>query len=290
MIAIPFLMGAAAGIGAEVLGAGAFIALSAFTVGTMLGQYLFPTKMNTHDMKPASLSDFTYTQANEGAPVPLIGGTVKIAGNIIWYGNLVTEEQTQKVSGGKGSHSSNVVTGYKYYIDVWVSLSLGQVSILDTYNNEKKETIIASSTNFNDGTGTYYPTLPGQYASRLNGIAHIFYDRLYIGESTSIPTINYILKRSLPSSLTYNNDTNGSNPASFVYDILVSQIGIASVNIDITSFNAAATTYYNDGLGINVAFTSQKTGEDMIQYIMQFVNSVCYKDQTTGLYKIEVME
>ncbi len=292
MIAIPFLMGAASAAGAAALGAGAFITMAAFTVGTALGQYLFPTKMNVQNMKPASLSDFSYNQANEGMPVPLIYGTVKMAGNIIWYGNLVTEEQKQHVSGGKGHHSGqDVVTGYKYYVDLWVSLGMGQLQILDTYNNEKKEALQYDSMIFNDGTGSAYPTEPGQYASALFGVSHVFYKKLYVGlNTTTLPTINYVLKQIKTTPISYTSLSNGYNPAAIVYDILVNQINLSSTSIDLASFNAAATTYYNEGLGMNLVITSQKKADELIKYVMQFVNSVCYKDQTTGKYVIKVLE
>jgi len=45
MIAIPFLMGAAAGVGAYALGASAFLTMAAFTVGSMLGNYLLTKRM-----------------------------------------------------------------------------------------------------------------------------------------------------------------------------------------------------------------------------------------------------
>ncbi|MCX8029882.1 MAG: hypothetical protein N2712_07815, partial [Brevinematales bacterium] len=38
------------------------------------------------NLKPASLSDFKFTQADEGQPIPLVYGIVKIPGNIIYYG------------------------------------------------------------------------------------------------------------------------------------------------------------------------------------------------------------
>lgn len=105
-----------------------------------------------------------------------------------------------------------------------------------------------------------------------------------------MPTINFVLKRTLPATISYANLGNGSNPAAIVYDILTEQLNIPSTSIDLSSFNSAAATYYNEGLGLNIAITSQKSGMELIKYIMQFVNSVCYKDLTTGLYKIKVME
>ena len=41
---------------------------------------------------PASISDFTAPTADEGRPVPVIFGTVKVEGaNVLWYGGLWVE-------------------------------------------------------------------------------------------------------------------------------------------------------------------------------------------------------
>lgn len=42
---------------------------------------------------PASLEDFDAPTAEEGRPIPVIFGTVWVTGpNVIWYGNLRTQE------------------------------------------------------------------------------------------------------------------------------------------------------------------------------------------------------
>lgn len=50
--------------------------------------------------KPASISDFTAPTAEEGRPVPVVFGTVKVEGsNVLWYGGLFIEPIRKK--GGK---------------------------------------------------------------------------------------------------------------------------------------------------------------------------------------------
>lgn len=51
--------------------------------------------------KPASLEDFDVPTAEQGREVPVVFGTVTITGpNVIWYGNLGTQE-ILKSGGGK---------------------------------------------------------------------------------------------------------------------------------------------------------------------------------------------
>ena len=90
----------------------------------------------------------------------------------------------------------------------------------------------------------------------------------------------------------YTGKGAGQDPtaSAVVYDILTNQLGIPAISIDINSFNAAALYYSNEGLGVNLAITSQKKGGELVKYVMQFVNSLCYKDQVTSLYKIEVFD
>ena len=185
-VAIPLVMGLSAAAGTALtfgLSLTSFWVSAAFFGGSLLGSWLFPSgqKMPDMNMKPASLADFQVTQAKEGQNVPLTYGTVKIPGNIIYYGNLVTVAQKEEVSGGgKGGHhhhSHSQTTGYKYYLDVWQSIAYGKISIVKTYINDKAKDVSYSSAIFNDGTGEEKPDIGLEYATKLNGISHIFYKK-----------------------------------------------------------------------------------------------------------------
>ena len=50
--------------------------------------------------KPADISDFDAPTAEEGRPIPVVFGTVKVKGaNVLWYGGLYTQAIRKK--GGK---------------------------------------------------------------------------------------------------------------------------------------------------------------------------------------------
>ena len=52
--------------------------------------------------KPADITDFDAPTAEEGRPIPVVFGTVKVTGaNVLWYGALYNEA-IRKKSGKKG--------------------------------------------------------------------------------------------------------------------------------------------------------------------------------------------
>lgn len=47
---------------------------------------------------PAGVEDFDVPSASENRPIPVVFGTVRITGaNVVWYGDLETEEITEEV-------------------------------------------------------------------------------------------------------------------------------------------------------------------------------------------------
>lgn len=70
----------------------AILVVSAFITAAMIPKPEQP--------KPAELSDFDAPTAEEGRPIPVVFGTVRVTGpNVLWYGDLYTQAITQK--GGK---------------------------------------------------------------------------------------------------------------------------------------------------------------------------------------------
>lgn len=232
------------------------------------------------NMGPANLDSFQITQVKEGTVVPLVYGRRRIAGNILWYGNLDTEEVTSEVGGGGkgggGGGTETQVTGYKYYLDVWQGICLGQISIVRTYINDKKKSVVADDIIFNDGTSeTDFPEEPGDYAGCCLGVAHIFYDHWALGENkTFVPTVHFVVDKELPATVSYANMDNGNNPAAIIYDILTEHGGVSADNIDLTSFNAAAEYWNDQGYGLNLCFMAQMDIAQMIKSVLQYVDGI----------------
>jgi hypothetical protein len=66
-------------------------------VSAVVTQALMP---KPEQPKPAELADFDAPTAEEGRPIPVVFGTVRVTGpNVLWYGDLYTKAIKKK--GGK---------------------------------------------------------------------------------------------------------------------------------------------------------------------------------------------
>lgn len=74
-----------------------YFVLTVFLVRT-ISYALMPTVPTP---KPADITDFDAPTAEEGRPIPVIFGTIKVTGpNVLWYGGLYNEA-IRKSSGKK---------------------------------------------------------------------------------------------------------------------------------------------------------------------------------------------
>jgi hypothetical protein len=123
---------ALAGAGA-VLGSAVGMPYLGFALGSMLGGVLFPQDGPPDQIQEGPrLHDLKVQSSAHGAMLPLVYGTVRIAGNVIWAADL--EEQvvteTTSASGGKGGGGSVTSTtrSYIYFASFAVGLCAGAIS------------------------------------------------------------------------------------------------------------------------------------------------------------------
>ena len=95
--AVPIFVGMAIGFGA----------------GYFLGGALFPSNAEIPGLKPEGLQIQT---SQLGQAIPVLYGSRKMAGNLIWYGNFQTHENTEE-SGGKGGGGQSSTT-YTYSVSM----------------------------------------------------------------------------------------------------------------------------------------------------------------------------
>lgn len=70
------------------------------------------------------LENLRLQDSREGAPLPIIYGTLRTAGNVIWASNLIERKKTQR-SGGKGS--SVRTTTYSYSVHLAIGIAAGPI-------------------------------------------------------------------------------------------------------------------------------------------------------------------
>ncbi len=272
----------------SVLISGALAAYSILTAGKGQGD----------ELGPQTLDSFSVTQAKEGSAVTTVYGRVRVPGNIIYYGNLKAKKIKPDIDGFKaGAGSQNSFVGFEYRIDFWQSLAYvhdqGTVAIIETYIDNKLEVAADRAANvvFNDGVNGLFPT-PDEISGDSNaieGVCHIFYEQFFLGENvTTVPTIHFVLERTLPSTINNANMTNGNNPAAIVYDILkMDDTPDGEINID--EFNTAADFYFSKDQGLNITFDKHEKPSDRIKRVFSQVDGVFFVDQD-GKYSIKAFD
>jgi hypothetical protein len=92
-----------------------------WTVGMVAGQLLFPGSMP--DQVGPRVGDLRAQQSQYGAAIPILYGTTRVAGNVLWSTPLIETVTTQSV-GGKGGPSQNQTT-YSYRVSMAILLGRG---------------------------------------------------------------------------------------------------------------------------------------------------------------------
>lgn len=186
----------------------------------------FLYKTNPPDAVKAALTDFTFPRSNEGDPLNLVYGTVKLLSpNTLWTGAFSGVAQKKKVSTGLFS-KKKVITGYDYYIGMQLGLCLGPnvrvrkiwfgkhlawsgtltggssltLNRPDLFGGKDKGGGVSGVLNFYDGDvpqtqDPYLAALIGANCPRYNGLAHLVFkgtsgtQGFYWGKSQNIEAV-----------------------------------------------------------------------------------------------------
>ena len=74
------------------------------------------------------LTDLTVQTSTDGAPLPIVYGTVRIAGNVIWSTGLEETAISHDVGGGSGLGGGGSYTTYSYKTDAAVAICEGIIT------------------------------------------------------------------------------------------------------------------------------------------------------------------
>ena len=110
-------LGSAIGIGAS----------AGWLGGVMLGNLLFGGGKGQNIEGPR-IDDLSVQTSTYGAPIPLVYGTMRISGNVIWSTPLKETRTVKKSSGGKGGGKKSSQTTYSYSASFAIGLCIGPVS------------------------------------------------------------------------------------------------------------------------------------------------------------------
>lgn len=272
--------------------------------------------------KAANFDDFDFPRVDEGVPIPFIFGRTKVnAPTVLFLSNFIAEPITRRVRVSPFKKKTQVI-GYKYFIDIDLALGLGpginlhKIYVTDkdvVYTNDSGVTSDASFTVDNSGifggegegggilfncqffTGSFTQAKPTGLTGidetllpAYRGLSHIAIPGAYIGDRPSLTKWSFEVSQfydnlGLGASSKIGNDD--CNPVEVLYTILISQwagLGVAASDIDATTFTAAATTVFNEGLGVSGQVAQSSDPKDVIEELLRVIDGLIYEDPTTG--------
>ena len=95
-----------------------------WTIGSIAGQALFPTRLP--DQSGPRIGDLRAQQSQYGVAIPILYGSTRVAGNVIWSTDLLETETRTRSRRGKGGRRQTTTT-YSYRVSMAVMLGEGPI-------------------------------------------------------------------------------------------------------------------------------------------------------------------
>ncbi|MHC4363696.1 MAG: hypothetical protein ACYSTZ_12780, partial [Planctomycetota bacterium] len=114
---------------------GAYTPMGAYwgwTIGVLIGTILFPPE--GIDQVGPQLEDTLVQSSASGRPIPILYGTMKTTGNVIWGSEIVQKTHVEEF--GKGGPSMTSIT-FSYYGNFAVAVCEGEADLLRIWANGK---------------------------------------------------------------------------------------------------------------------------------------------------------
>lgn len=284
----------------------------------LLGELLF----SGGAPKPQTNTDqLEFPDTRQDRKIPLFAGTVQQKGPLLaWWGDVRKVAMTKSVKTGLFSEEDTIV-GYKYYVAVQIVIGHGPIDAVTAVHVGRKlawtgstvdgpisgdqPNLFGQSEQEGGISGTLwvhggalnqapdsYAEMKLEVAPGYSGIAYGIWTNMerdgggYLGNSKFPPEV-WITAQRLPKLLgNGKHDIGGhANPAEFLYELLVNSRWGAGMPVDLIdkpSFQAAAVTLYNEGMGIAPLYNNEASVETIIMDVLGHIDGAIYSDIYTG--------
>ena len=240
-------------------------------------------------------------QSAYGIPIPVVYGTNRIAGNLVWFANFTPAAQTT-TSGGKGMGGSSTNTTYTYTASCIMALCEGTIAGIGNVWKDKEQSSLSAlgltlftgsptqsvwsfMTGYSNSTTwaedqaigmTNYSSPPSFVSQAINysGTAYLGAAAYDLGNGAQIPNHNFEIQ----GLNIVGGGNSDANPAAIIPDILTNQqygVGFNSGWMaSLTSGAASYSTYCQAvGLFVSPAYIGQRSGTDVIQELCDATNA-----------------
>jgi hypothetical protein len=235
-----------------------------------------------------------------GMTLPVIYGTTRISGNLIYAGNFNNVQTQSSSSGGKGGGGGPTTTTTNYFCNFMMGLSLGPISgIGQVWINKSiylNPTLLGLTVYNGTLTQTSWNSSPDSVA--YPGLSYVCCVNYPLGTSNSLPNFSFEIKglKILGNTMTMNDEAsiiptsspftiNAANYSTFISDISVinsitkiplNKVGSASLitsSGEYSVLDGVYTFYFQDAgnnIYLNYTFKNQDANPaDIIKDILQ---------------------
>lgn len=295
-------------------------AIAGAVVGGAISYIFGPKETKEDPLQPASTDHFRGPQAEDGAQVPVIFGTVRIHGpNTIFMGsvipNAIYKEEKHSIEDTTGwfwGPPKEYISGYTYDVEICLGLCTGpEVGLIQMWINDKtlwkgpsreiinfRRDYILGGPDKGGGvwgqgsfqTGVLFPKqnkgIDGQ--PNYNGLAYIYIRKMTIGEYPSMPKLSFECDR-FPNQLKLTDSElkldQDMNPMAILADVLMSQwggLGLDDKQIDTQSLINCAETLADEKNFMSLIISRRTSANEVIKSILDQSAGLLYQNTQTG--------
>lgn len=185
-------------------------ALLGHAAGALLGQQVDRELFGPRGHREgARLTDLHLQASSEGASIPAVYGSVRIAGQVIWAAHFKEHAQTEEIeTGGKGGGARFTSTSYRYTLSFAVGLCEGRVARIGrVWANGEPLDLSQVTWRLYAGDETQEPdplieTIEGaEHAPAYRGLAYVVFEDLPLERfGNTIPQLSFEVVRPAPAA------------------------------------------------------------------------------------------
>ena len=190
--------------------------------GAALGSAIWPVDYET---SMPTIHDMPIQSSAVGIPIPLVLGTARLAGNIIWMGDLQSYQIKHSSGGGKGGGDEQASYETRYRRSFLIAICEGEAKILRTW---KDKTLISLNdfTSYAGANNSGISTLIGESYAEYNNVCCAYFEDYELGNSQRIP--NFLFEVQVGGSLAvYDSYVDGIDSQKTVYWIGATHVWFA---------------------------------------------------------------
>jgi hypothetical protein len=156
-------------------------------------------------------------------------------------------------------------------------------------------TITTGSTDFTPGDHFTVTTSATRISPNYQGLCYAVLEGFYLGTSAYLKPMDFVIRR-CPDPFGWGITDprvrvggHDANAALWIYEILAdvpNGLGISPAKIDASSFQAAAVTIADEGLGISMQVDTQSTADQILSEMLRHVDGILWVDPQTSLWNI----